>query len=81
MSAAADAASAAPNSTTSAAAVGSDSSGVVIFDREALRRPIRGVVFDMDGTLTVPVIDFQYMRQVGGKTRLVWTLTDLTESC
>ena len=26
---------------------------------------IRGVVFDMDGTLTVPVIDFQYMRQVG----------------
>jgi hypothetical protein len=32
-----------------------------------LKRPIRGVVFDMDGTLTVPVIDFQYMRQVGGR--------------
>lgn len=38
--------------------------GVVVFDRSALQRTIRGVVFDMDGTLTVPVIDFQYMRQV-----------------
>eukprot|EP00879_Flechtneria_rotunda_P019666 GHRR01020664.1.p2 GENE.GHRR01020664.1~~GHRR01020664.1.p2 ORF type:complete len:143 (+),score=52.59 GHRR01020664.1:147-575(+) len=27
---------------------------------------IRGVVFDMDGTLTVPVIDFQYMCQCAG---------------
>ncbi|KAF8055985.1 haloacid dehalogenase-like hydrolase domain-containing protein [Scenedesmus sp. PABB004] len=27
------------------------------------KRIVRGVVFDMDGTLTVPVIDFQYMRQ------------------
>ena len=31
------------------------------------RRPLRGVVFDMDGTLTVPVIDFQAMyREVLG---------------
>lgn len=30
----------------------------------AAKRTVRGVVFDMDGTLTVPVIDFQYMRQV-----------------
>lgn len=29
----------------------------------AARKRVRGVVFDMDGTLTVPVIDFQYMRQ------------------
>ena len=27
----------------------------------ASRRPLRGVVFDMDGTLTVPVIDFAAM--------------------
>eukprot|EP00882_Tetradesmus_deserticola_P002314 GHRQ01002471.1.p1 GENE.GHRQ01002471.1~~GHRQ01002471.1.p1 ORF type:complete len:278 (+),score=83.36 GHRQ01002471.1:246-1079(+) len=32
----------------------------------AARRKVRGVVFDMDGTLTVPVIDFQYMRQRAG---------------
>lgn len=43
----------------------SSSSQVVIYDPEVLKRTIRGVVFDMDGTLTVPVIDFQYMRQVG----------------
>ncbi|KAF6250701.1 HAD-like domain-containing protein [Scenedesmus sp. NREL 46B-D3] len=31
------------------------------------RRKVRGVVFDMDGKhLTVPVIDFQYMRQRAG---------------
>ncbi|GJM87341.1 hypothetical protein PR202_ga03284 [Eleusine coracana subsp. coracana] len=32
------------------------------------RRPLRGVVFDMDGTLTVPVIDFQamYCEVLGG---------------
>lgn len=28
----------------------------------AARRLIRGVIFDMDGTLTVPVIDFAEMR-------------------
>jgi hypothetical protein len=27
------------------------------------RRPLRGVVFDMDGTLTVPAIDFQAMHR------------------
>ncbi|KAG0535458.1 hypothetical protein BDA96_04G368000 [Sorghum bicolor] len=33
------------------------------------RRPLRGVVFDMDGTLTVPVIDFQamYREVLGGE--------------
>ena len=32
------------------------------------RRPLRGVVFDMDGTLTVPVIDFpaMYREVLGG---------------
>eukprot|EP01135_Chromosphaera_perkinsii_P005922 Nk52_evm8s372 gene=Nk52_evmTU8s372 len=28
-----------------------------------LRGPIRGVVFDMDGTLTLPVLDFSILRQ------------------
>jgi HAD superfamily hydrolase (TIGR01549 family) len=28
----------------------------------SLRCPVRGVIFDMDGTLTVPVIDFKKMR-------------------
>lgn len=37
---------------------------VVVYDQSVLQRTIKGVVFDMDGTLTVPVIDFQYMRQV-----------------
>ncbi|XP_062220717.1 haloacid dehalogenase-like hydrolase domain-containing protein At2g33255 [Phragmites australis] len=34
----------------------------------AQRRPLRGVVFDMDGTLTVPVIDFpaMYREVLGG---------------
>lgn len=31
-------------------------------DMNAARRLIRGVIFDMDGTLTVPVIDFAEMR-------------------
>lgn len=35
-----------------------------MLEPSAARRTVRGVVFDMDGTLTVPVIDFQYMRQV-----------------
>jgi hypothetical protein len=43
------------------------SSDVVVFDAGVFNRTIRGVVFDMDGTLTVPVIDFQYMRQVRGQ--------------
>lgn len=60
--AAADPAGAAAAAATAAA--DSTMESVVVFDRSALQRTIRGVVFDMDGTLTVPVIDFQYMRQV-----------------
>lgn len=59
---AAEAASSIEGTTTTTSS--SSTSQVVIYDKEALQRPIRGVVFDMDGTLTVPVIDFQYMRQV-----------------
>lgn len=59
--AAAHAESSAPKSSNAQAAASSE---VVIYDREVFKRTIRGVVFDMDGTLTVPVIDFQYMRQV-----------------
>jgi hypothetical protein len=60
------AAAAADPAKAAAAATGSSNiEGVVVFDPSALQRTIRGVVFDMDGTLTVPVIDFQYMRQVG----------------
>lgn len=62
MSGAAAAAAADPAG-AAAAATGSNVEGVVVFDQSALQRTIRGVVFDMDGTLTVPVIDFQYMRQ------------------
>jgi hypothetical protein len=59
--AAAHAASSSPSSSNAQEAASSE---VVIFDRDVLKRTMRGVVFDMDGTLTVPVIDFQYMRQV-----------------
>jgi hypothetical protein len=61
--AAAHPASSAPNSSSAHAAASRE---VVIYDRDVFKRTIRGVVFDMDGTLTVPVIDFQYMRQVSG---------------
>lgn len=67
--AAADAMNAVPSSDTAAEA-SSSASGIVIYDKEALKRTIRGVVFDMDGTLTVPVIDFQYMRQVSSRRML-----------
>lgn len=33
------------------------------YNKEAVGRTIKGVVFDMDGTLTVPCIDFQEMRR------------------
>jgi len=37
--------------------------------RESERRKIRGVIFDMDGTLTVPNLDFnEMMRRLGCKT-------------
>ncbi len=35
----------------------------VFYNEEAIGRTIKGVVFDMDGTLTVPCIDFQEMRR------------------
>lgn len=63
--AAAHAASSSQSSSNAQAAASSSASEVVIYDRDVCKRTIRGVVFDMDGTLTVPVIDFQYMRQVG----------------
>lgn len=47
-----------PSSTSSMTAM------AAVMNPETVRRTVRGVVFDMDGTLTVPVIDFQYMRQV-----------------
>ena len=34
-----------------------------MYNEEAIGRTVKGVVFDMDGTLTVPCIDFQEMRR------------------
>jgi len=67
MTAAASANDTSASSNAHVATSSSSSSQVVIYDSEVLKRTIRGVVFDMDGTLTVPVIDFQYMRQVGSR--------------
>lgn len=55
--------------------------GVKKFLNQHLEVPVRGVVFDMDGTLNLPSIDFELMhrRSLSSLSSLLLTLT-LTHS-